>query len=363
MTEIYFVRHAEADGNAYRRIHGQYDSLITTNGYRQIEALSRRFASIDVDACYASDLTRTCITARAIYLPKKLPLYKDAAFREIHVGVWDDIPFGWLHRFVPDLMNQFNKDPLNWAVEGSEPFMVYTDRFLKRLKELAIEHDGQTIAIVSHGCALRGVLLRLFFDPTAPSISYCDNTAVSHLFYENGKFTYDYINDNSHLTPDISTLIRQKKDRPDSDPREYNLWYQPLQNEEDFSALVRQMGLGYIPSFADLSRKGEVQAAMRKEETIGLVATELIPHSKQAELKLIVLKQMHRGKRFGTQLFGTAVSFARAHGKSQLIANVDAEDEATIGFLIHNGMNVSATSGYEKKKIQFVKDIDPANVR
>ena len=46
MTRIYIVRHAEAEGNLYRRIHGQYDSLVTPLGYRQIEALSRRFQDI-----------------------------------------------------------------------------------------------------------------------------------------------------------------------------------------------------------------------------------------------------------------------------------------------------------------------------
>ena len=38
MTTVYLVRHAEAEGNTYRRIHGQYNSLITQNGLRQIEA-------------------------------------------------------------------------------------------------------------------------------------------------------------------------------------------------------------------------------------------------------------------------------------------------------------------------------------
>ena len=34
MTRIYIVRHAEAEGNLYRRIHGWYDSPITENGKR-----------------------------------------------------------------------------------------------------------------------------------------------------------------------------------------------------------------------------------------------------------------------------------------------------------------------------------------
>lgn len=40
MTTIYLVRHGEAEGNAFRRIHGQYDSLLTPTGFRQVEALA-----------------------------------------------------------------------------------------------------------------------------------------------------------------------------------------------------------------------------------------------------------------------------------------------------------------------------------
>ena len=86
MTTVYFVRHAEAEGNTYRRMHGQYNSLITENGVRQIEALRARFEDIPVDACYASDLYRTCRTAQAVYIPKGLPLHPDRRFRETSVG-------------------------------------------------------------------------------------------------------------------------------------------------------------------------------------------------------------------------------------------------------------------------------------
>ena len=74
MTTIYLVRHGEAEGNAFRRIHGQYDTILTPTGFRQTEALARRFREIPVDACFSSDLTRASLTARAVYLPKRLPL-------------------------------------------------------------------------------------------------------------------------------------------------------------------------------------------------------------------------------------------------------------------------------------------------
>ena len=39
MTTIYLIRHAEAEGNLYRRIHGWYDSLITENGYSGLDCV------------------------------------------------------------------------------------------------------------------------------------------------------------------------------------------------------------------------------------------------------------------------------------------------------------------------------------
>ena len=61
MTTLYLIRHAEAEGNAYRRIDGWYNSLITPNGLLQIEALRRRFEPVQIDACYASEM---CIRDR-----------------------------------------------------------------------------------------------------------------------------------------------------------------------------------------------------------------------------------------------------------------------------------------------------------
>ena len=92
MTRIYLIRHAEAEGNLYRRVHGWYNSLITDNGYRQIAALKGRFDNIPIDAVYSSDLFRTMTTAKAIYESHALELRTRSDLREIGVSVWEDTP-------------------------------------------------------------------------------------------------------------------------------------------------------------------------------------------------------------------------------------------------------------------------------
>lgn len=305
MTVFFLVRHAEAEGNAYRRIHGQYDSLITPNGLRQIEALSRRFADIRIDACYASDLYRTRKTAEAVYVPKQLPLVPDARFREVNLGRWEDVPFGYLERFEADDMYKFNHEERIWAVEGSERWQTYTDRFVRALKELAQNHDGQTVAVFSHGCVLRGVQKRLSGMDKVP---YCDNTAVSKLVYDGGVFRFEFLNDNSHLPEEISTFARQKWWRQGGG-KDYNMWFK-----------------GDGTQYAAMLAGAQAGALRLRNDDGGTCWIE--------DLQMF---DEYRGKALGIQLIGQAVSRARSLGKTALAARVDAQNTQALRFFETHG--------------------------
>ena len=303
MTRIYLVRHAEAEGNVYRRIHGQYDSRITPNGLRQVDALRARFQDIPIDACYTSDLT-----ARSVYLPKGLELRRDRRFREVDLGRWEDIPFGWLERFEPERMTQFNKDPQLWSVKDSETFPEYTQRFLTALREAAEENDGKTIAVFTHGCVLRGVQYLLGGNEWPP---YCDNTAVSLLDYENGAFQIEYLNDSSHLSDEISTFARQKWWRTGGDRRDFNMWFE-TEGETSY-AVLRDRRVGHIRVSGRGCEKGELR------------------------IEDIFLEESHRGRALGAQLLGQAVSLARKMGCGTLAATVPDEMRHALHFFERQG--------------------------
>ena len=157
MTTIYLIRHAEAEGNLYRRIHGWYDALITENGFRQIEALQRRFQDVRVDAVWSSDLHRTMTTARAVYVPKGLELHTDPQLRELNFGDWEDQPWGQVYRNEPERIGQFNRTDPAWRAPGERAWR-------KRAGGPAGRWSG------SHG-SIR-IKLWLFF-PTAPPCGSC----------------------------------------------------------------------------------------------------------------------------------------------------------------------------------------------
>ena len=186
MTTVYLVRHAEAEGNLYRRVHGWYNSLITDNGYRQIAALRGRFADIHIDAVYSSDLFRTMTTAKAVYLSHGLELHTDPGLREISLGAWEDKPWGELERC--DAMNliRFNHSSPDFRVEGGETFAQVQARLKGTVLRLAAAHPGQTIALFSHGTAIRCLqaALRGLGPGEMDGLGHSDNTAVTCLEVE-----------------------------------------------------------------------------------------------------------------------------------------------------------------------------------
>lgn len=158
VTRIYLIRHAEAEGNLYRRVQGWYDGLVTENGYNQIDALRQRFDSIHVDAVYSSDLFRTKTTARAIYIPKKLELNTCQDLREINMGVLEDMTWAEADRKYPEQLYWFNQNDPHFSCPGGETFEQLRQRVSRAIQKIASIHPGETIAVFSHGMAIRNVL-------------------------------------------------------------------------------------------------------------------------------------------------------------------------------------------------------------
>ena len=142
MTTLYLIRHAEAEGNLYRRIHGQYNSLITDNGYRQIKALEARFASVAIDAVYSSDLFRTMTTAQAICGPKGLPLHTRADLREVSMGQWEDRSWAGVDRRDHDRMALFSATSPDFRAPGGESFPEVRQRGTAAILDIAAHHPG-----------------------------------------------------------------------------------------------------------------------------------------------------------------------------------------------------------------------------
>lgn len=341
MTRIYVIRHAEAEGNLFRRIHGQYDTTVTPRGKAQIAALRDRFAGERVDVCLSSDLVRPRTTAQAVYVPRGLPLRLDPRFREVRLGVWEDRPFGLLEREDPQQLAWFSSEPYRWHVAGAETVTEYSDRFLDGLRDAAERYQGQTVAVFSHGSVIRAMQMRLFYGPDRiPEIGHCDNTGVSLLEYDAGRWRAVYLNDNSHLTGDLSTFSRQNWWRGGSRQRDENVWFRPLGDDpawydrcrrEAWQAIYGQPapddGGTWRAAAWDAARRDPwaVCQAMLGDEPVGLLQLD-DRHGGDGWISFLYLLPAWRGRGLGVQLVGQAVSHFRARGQSVLRLTVSPKN-------------------------------------
>lgn len=362
MTTIYLIRHAQAEGNLYRIVQGHMNSYITEKGRRQIDALAERFRTVELQALYSSDLRRTLETAGAITRFHELEIIKTPRLREISLGICEGMSFGQMHDHDPEQMDYFNNDPERWHAEGAESFVECTERMTSVLRQIAEENDGKTVAVVSHGMAIRSFLARVLGvkSEDIKELPHGDNTAVACLEYENGEFKVRYYNDNSHLPEEISTFAKQDWWRSETKGRDLsNLSYRPLDPRTDGQTYIEYYAMAWRAAHGDLSRfmpelylrdackaaekgSGAIWGVYRADELIGMLELDMKrgEHAGYGWISLVCLKPEWRGKGLGIQPLGYAITRFQLIGRGSVRLHVSSENETALGFYRKNGFDI-----------------------
>lgn len=215
MTKIYLVRHAEAMGNVEEFFQGRTDCEVSLRGEKQLECVAELFKNIPIEAIYSSPLKRTVATANAVNKHHNLPTVTDEGLIEINGGVWEGKPWAELPERYPTEYDLWKNRMEDFYIEGGEKMTEVFARMKKTVDKIAAENDGKTIAVVSHGCALRNFLCYAMGRPISSlkDVGWSDNTAVSLVEYESGAPKIIFKNSNEHLPAELSTLSRSKWSR------------------------------------------------------------------------------------------------------------------------------------------------------
>ena len=340
MTRLYVIRHAEAEGNLYRRVHGWNDSLITERGYRQIAALAGRFEGEHIDAVYSSDLFRTRTTAGAIYRTHGLELTVRRSLREISFGAWEDRPWGELGHDHADALRLFDTGSGAFRAPGGETFPEAGARVTAAVRQIAKNHPGQTVAVFSHGTVIRQLqgAVQGLAQEELHVLGHADNTAVTCIEAGGDTLRMIFHNDNSHLPEEISTLAHQTWWKAQNGAvKDPSLRFRPLDMEREariyhdarreawiniHGTLEQFDGEGFVRDALAQWRydRRAVTAAFLGEELAGLIQMDLRRDAEKG-VGYIPFFYMMPGRRkqgLGVQLLGEAVSVYRPLGRKYL---------------------------------------------
>lgn len=203
VTTLYIVRHAQAKGNLARTFQGQINSDVSEAGEIQLALLTKRFETIPVDVIASSPLVRAKKTAEAIFTaqPQAQFLLRDDLM-EINAGSfegqkWDDLP-----RLFPTEFAVWRDDLPHFQAPNGESCSAVYERMKHAALDLVQTYSGKTIALVSHGCAVKNLLCALSGLPLARifEIPWVENTSVSKVCFDELMHPQVvWMNDTQHL--------------------------------------------------------------------------------------------------------------------------------------------------------------------
>lgn len=208
MTTIYFVRHVQAMGNFNRVFQGKTDTDISEDGKKQLTNVTDRFRDVALQHIYVSDLKRARLTAEAVRGGRDIELSVEPRIREIDAGVWEGQPMLELKEQHPEAMRLWNEELWNFKADGSETMRQVYARTGAALKDIVAESENQTVAVVSHGCALKNMLCGALGCPIEElmDMPWLGNGSVTRVDFPAGvPGTLVYANDMEHI--DKSTIL------------------------------------------------------------------------------------------------------------------------------------------------------------
>ena len=156
VTTLLIVRHGISVTNKEKRYTGHRDVPLAPLGYAQGRAVSRYLLeNYKIDAVYASDLCRAVETIRPLADALSLPVNQRRGLREIFLGDWEGKTYEEVKALYPETYAMLKTARYLARYEGGESYAEAYERVKTAFLSIARENEGKTVAICSHGGAIR----------------------------------------------------------------------------------------------------------------------------------------------------------------------------------------------------------------
>lgn len=150
------LRHGETElGGGLR---GSLDDALTALGWAQMRQAVAQAGPWD--ALVSSPLQRCALFADELGARLGLAVRREAGLRELHFGAWEGRSAAQIMQTEAEALGAFWSDPYAFTPPGAEPVLAFAERVLASVAQLAAEHAGQRVLLVTHGGVMRLLLAR-----------------------------------------------------------------------------------------------------------------------------------------------------------------------------------------------------------
>lgn len=203
MTTITFIRHGETTANRDRILQGSVDFPLTDTGKDQCHRLGQRLAAWQnpPSVLVSSTLSRAKASAAIIGEHLGLSPTTTEGIGEMSFGDCEGMRFvdidkkygsGYIQRYFRDWTSS-DTPP------GGESLKATLAKFRQAIDSLRTQHEGQHIAVVSHGLILRTYCQDLLGVTPGREMIRFRNTAITQVTFSEKSCYFSTICDAAHL--------------------------------------------------------------------------------------------------------------------------------------------------------------------
>lgn len=183
-TRILLCRHGGTLWSNDDRFAGSTDIDLSDEGRAQAAALGKRLATETIDAAYCSPMRRAIETATLALGVHPLTLHQTAGLREMDHGQWEGKRHQEVEQQYAADYAAWDADPFMAPPPGGESGLQVLARALPALRQIVVDHPGQTVLVASHKatnrlllCSLLGTDARLYRDKVTQDLA-CLNVLI-----------------------------------------------------------------------------------------------------------------------------------------------------------------------------------------
>ena len=200
IQRLIVIRHGETIDNLRGVAQGWRDSELSPRGKAQVERVAERVRDFAPDVLFCSTLPRAITTATVIGKRIGLEPIQLDDLREMNCGDWEGVSFVEVRQKDPELFRRWSTDP-HEPCPGGESYGDVRARIERALEAIRARVNGQpsTVAIVSHGTAIRLLATHLLALPLDAARHFAqENAAVNVFEFRGGRWVLRAWNDVTH---------------------------------------------------------------------------------------------------------------------------------------------------------------------
>ncbi len=173
-TSFGLLRHSLTEWNLSKRIQGQSDSPVTSDGITMAACWGHILAKNTWSRILSSDLGRAHKTAIIINKSLEIPISLDSRLRELNWGKWTGKTVGQIENEFPEIWAEQLLAGWGFCPPEGESFLKLWERGIAVLAEASKAWPGENILVVTH----EGMIKCLIYHESTLSDSFDKNQGL-----------------------------------------------------------------------------------------------------------------------------------------------------------------------------------------